>query len=148
MHPGDSSIRLRHARPITVLTLLLLLVALAGCGEDITTTRIAGGSARNFLYHLQHGELEDAMTYWAPDFTPADARARTSAALTRLRGYETDVTKTDTTNNADGSTDVVLHGRVRPIGGAWKDDQEILRAHLITRGPGWRLTDFTLVCCQ
>jgi hypothetical protein len=127
---------------------ILLLVLLAGCGEDVTTTRIPAGSARNFLYHLQHGELDDAMTYWAPDFTPADARDRTSAAITRLAGYETDPQKADTTRNADGSSDVTLRGRVRPTGGTWQDDQEILRARLIERGPGWRVTDFTLVCCK
>ena len=129
------------------LLFLVLLLLLAGCGEDISTTRLPAGAARNFLYHLQHGELEDAMTYWAPDFTPADARTRTSAAVTRLAGYETDAQKVDSTRNADGSTDVTLRGRVRPTGGSWQDDQELLRVHLIERGPGWRVTDFTLVCC-
>ena len=87
------------------------------------------------------------MTYWAPDFTPPDARAQTSAAITRLAGYETDAQKANSTRNADGSTDVTLRGRVRPTGGTWQDDQELLTVHLIERGPGWRVTQFTLVCC-
>jgi hypothetical protein len=131
-------------RPLLCVVLLLLL---AGCGEDISSTRLPAGAARNFLYHLQHGELEDAMTYWAPDFTPADARVRTTDALNRLRSYETDAQKADSTHNDDGSMEVTLRGRVRPPGGTWQEDQAILRVHLIERGPGWRLTDFTLVCC-
>lgn len=132
-------------KPLLCITLLLLL---AGCGEDISSTRIAAGSARNFFYHLQHGELEDAMVYWAPDFTPADARDRTGAAITRLAGYETEEQKADSTRNDDGSMDITLRGRVRPTGGAWQEDQELLTVHLIERGPGWRVTDFTLICCK
>jgi hypothetical protein len=136
--------RCTYLRPLLCIVLLLLL---AGCGEDISSTRLPAGAARNFLYHLQHGELEDAMTYWAPDFTPADARIRTTDALNRLKGYETDAQKADSMHNADGSMDVSLRGRVRPTGGPWQEDQAILRVHLIERGPGWRVTDFTLVCC-
>jgi hypothetical protein len=131
----------------SALGIVLLVLLLAGCGEEISSTRLPAGTARNFLYHLQHGELEDAMAYWAPDFTPADARPRTTAALNQLKGYEVEAQKTDSTSNADGSMDVTLRGRVRPTGGAWQEDQAILRVHLIERGPGWRLTDFTLLCC-
>ena len=150
-HLSPASRAVPSRRTPGALTGLLLAMALAllltGCGEEITTTRIPAGAARNFLYHLQHGELEDAMTYWAPDFTPPDARPRTAAAVARLRGYETEDTKSDSTHNADDSWDVTLTGRVRPTGGTWLDNQPLLRAHLIARGPGYRLTDFTLVCC-
>src|SRR4051812_30986428 len=113
--------RFRYA---PVLLLGLLLLALAGCGEEITSARLPAGAVRNFFYYVQQGELEDAMAYWAPDFTPPDARARTTAALTRLRGYETEVQKNDSTRNPDGSMDVVLRGRARPKEGAWQENQE------------------------
>lgn len=127
---------------------LLLALLLAGCGEELTSTRIPAGAVRNFFYYLQHHQIEDAMAYWAPDFTPADARARTVAAGAQLQGYETEYQKSESTHNADGSMDITLRGRVRPKNGAWQEDQELIRAHIIQRGPGWRLTDFTLLCCQ
>jgi hypothetical protein len=127
---------------------LLLAALLAGCGEELTSTRLPAGAVRNFFYFLQHRQINEAMAYWAPDFTPADARARTEAAATLLQGYETEYKKADQQHNADGSMDITLRGRVRPQGGAWQEDQELIRAHIIERGPGWRLTDFTLVCCQ
>src|SRR4051794_26750445 len=99
------------------LWLLMPLLLLAGCGEEIQSTRLPVGTASNFLYHLQHGELDDALTYWAPDFPPADARPRTQAAITQLAGYEVEFVKGETTRNADGSLDVTLRGRVRPHGG-------------------------------
>jgi hypothetical protein len=126
---------------------LLLALLLAGCGEELTSTRLPAGAVRNFFYYLQHHQIEDAMAYWAPDFTPADARPRTVAAGERLQGYETEYQKADMTHNADGSMDITLRGRVRPKGGTWQEDQALIRAHIIERGPGWRLTDFTLVCC-
>lgn len=144
---GRGPIRRALTRLFWCASLALLLI-LVGCGEEISSTRLPGGAARNFLYHLQRGEVDDAMTYWAPDFTPADARSQVVAAVARLQAYETEITKTNATPNADGSQEVVLRGRVRAQnGGSWQEDQELLRARLITRGPGWRLTDFTLGCC-
>jgi hypothetical protein len=127
--------------------MLLLALVLAGCGEELTSTRLPAGAVRNFLYYLHQEQIENAMAYWAPDFTPADARARTVAASKQLQGYETEYKKADTTHNADGSMDVTLRGRVRPTGGEWQEDRELIRAHIIERGPGWRLTEFTLLCC-
>ena len=127
---------------------LMLAALLAGCGEALTSTRLPAGAVRNFFYFLQQREITNAMAYWAPDFTPPDARARTEAAAAQLQGYETEYKKADSTHNADGSMDITLRGRVRPTGGEWQEDQELIRARIIERGPGWRLTDFTLLCCQ
>ena len=131
------------------LGLLLLVVGglLAGCGEEITTTRLPLGAARNFLYHLQHGELDDALTYWAPDYTPTDAREQTGAAIARLRGVEVEYQKGEAARQTDGTMDVTVRGRLRGGTGPWQEDQMILRARLMERGPGWRVTSFTLVCC-
>ena len=128
--------------------LLALAALLAGCGEELTSTRLPAGAVRNFFYYLQQEQITNAMAYWAPDFTPTDAPARTVAAAARLQSYETEYKKSDSTRNADGSMDITLRGRVRPTGGAWLEDQELIRARIIQRGPGWRLTDFTLLCCQ
>jgi hypothetical protein len=134
-----------------VLPLLLATLLLSGCLEEITTTRIAGGAARNFLYYLSHDEQADANSYWAPDHAPTDAADQVKQAATTLRDYEVVITKADMEPQPDGSVDVTVSGRAarKPATPAAAGPViPLLSAHLIAIGPGWRVTAFTLLCCQ
>ncbi|HMA35112.1 MAG TPA: hypothetical protein VKY74_11625 [Chloroflexia bacterium] len=150
MHPTPSvPERGRRPRLTRTLAALLLLGALtSGCLEQLSTTRIPGGAARNFFYFLVHNEQADANTYWAPGHVPTDAQAQITRAAAALQGYTTEVLNTDAAPQADGAMIVTLSGyawrKTDPPAGAVVP---LLRARLIELGPGWRLTEFTLLCC-
>ncbi|MGI8589221.1 MAG: hypothetical protein ACR2M0_16290 [Chloroflexia bacterium] len=135
-------------RGLGLLVLLLLALAASGCLEQITTTRIPAGAARNFFYFVAHDEQADANTYWAPGLAPADAAAQISRAATALAGYDTEVTAADAVRQDDGSMLATVSGHFERKGEApTGTEQPLMRARLIEKGPGWRLTEFTLLCC-
>jgi hypothetical protein len=129
--------------------MIILGLALTGCLEQLSTTRIPGGAVRNFFYFMSHNQPTEADTYWAPDHAPADAATQVQTAITRLQGWQVEATKAETTPEPDGSQTVILSGHAGPVGSATPTAVEpLMRAHVIAIGPGWRVTDFTLLCCD
>jgi len=130
------------------LPVLLLVLLLTGCLEQLSTARIPGGAVRNFLYFLSHGQPTEAAAYWAPDHVPADSAAQVTAAITTLRGWTVEATKADTQAQSDGSNLVTISGHAARIGSPLGSEiVPLLRARVIEIGPGWRITEFTLLCC-
>ena len=143
----------------TLIWLPLMLVLLTGCLEQIQTTRIAAGSLSNFLIHLEHGELDDARAYFAPGLvtpTPAlDASLQESS--NRLKQYEIRGTKAIEEDLPNREKLVTINGQTRPrvLAGTptpgpdegWQSTA-IISATMIVRGPGWRILDFKLLCCE
>src|SRR6476469_6976984 len=74
------------------------MLLLAGCLEQVQSTRIPSGSLSNFLLHLQQGELDDARTYFAPGLVTPSASLDSSikTASERVRAYEIKDKKSDT----------------------------------------------------
>ena len=132
-----------------VLPVLLLALLLPGCLEQLSTARIPGGAVRNFLYFLSHDQPTEAAAYWAPDHAPSDATAQVTAAITRLRGWTVEATKADGPAQADGSQLVTISGHAARVGTPLGSEVvPLLQARVIEIGPGWRITEFTLLCCS
>jgi hypothetical protein len=145
------------------LVVLLWAVAgvllLSGCLEQVQTTRIPSGALSNFLLHLQQGELDDARSYFAPGLvTPSAALdASIKSASERVRAYEIKDKKSDSKQLDNGEMQVTISGQVRrrvaagqPTPGlneGWQQT-DIVTARMVERGPGWRILDFQLKCCQ
>jgi hypothetical protein len=139
--------------------LLLCAFALTGCLEQLQSTRIPSGSLNNFFLHLYAGELDDARTYFAPGLvTPsAELDASIKSAADRLRRYEIKRGKSNTEELGNGERRVTLAGQVRtrtpkgePTPGpdeGWQQT-DIITARMVERGPGWRLLDFDVRCCE
>lgn len=135
------------------------LALLTGCLEQYQTTRVASGSLNNFLLHLENGELDDAMTYFAPGLvTETDAlKASVRDASDRVRQYEIRNRKFTEQDLSNGEKLVTASGQLRLVAPAgqptpgpdegWQQT-DILSAHMVMRGPGWRILDFQLLCCQ
>ena len=142
-----------------LLWLPLMLVLLTGCLEQIQTTRIAAGSLSNFLIHLEHGELDDARAYFAPGLVTPTPELDTSLqeASNRLKQYEIRGTKAIEEDMPNSEKVVTINGqtRLRVLAGTptpgpdegWQGTG-IISATMIVRGPGWRILDFKLLCCQ
>ncbi|MDQ6747032.1 MAG: hypothetical protein M3010_02840 [Candidatus Dormibacteraeota bacterium] len=145
--PGPD--RRRWVRTATAAGWLGLVALLtSSCLEPLSTTRIPAGAAQNFFYYLTRNEQADANAYWAPDHQPADAPAQVAGAAARLRDYVITGLKSDSAPQPDGSVVVTLRGEAqRKTASQAAPEQPLLRAHLIAIGPGWRVTDFTLLCC-
>jgi hypothetical protein len=140
--------RARRRRALSAAALLLLALLTTGCLEQLSTARIPEGAARNFLYYLAHNEQDDANAYWAPQHAPADSRAQVAAAVAAVRSYDITVVKSDSARQADGAMEVTLIGKAhKPSEPAPATDAPVLRARLIEIGPGWRITEFHLLCC-
>jgi hypothetical protein len=134
------------------------MLLLTGCLEQIQTTRIATGALSNFLIHLEHGELDDARAYLAPGLvTPSpDLDTSIQQASDRLKRYEVRNTKGFEEDIPNSEKRVTITGQTRlrtPAGSPTPGPEEgwqttdIISATMIVRGPGWRLLDFTLLCC-
>jgi hypothetical protein len=142
-----------------VVWMPLMLVLLTGCLEQIQTTRIAAGSLSNFLIHLEHGELDDARAYFAPGLvTPTpELDASLQDASNRLKQYEIRGTKAIEEDKPNSEKLVTTNGQTRPrvLAGTptpspdegWQTTG-IISATMIVRGPGWRILDFRLLCCE
>jgi len=142
-----------------LLWLPLMLVLLTGCLEQIQTTRIAAGSLSNFLIHLEHGELDDARAYFAPGLVTPTPQLDSSLqqASNRLKQYEIRGTKATEDDLPNSEKLVTINGQTRPRTQAgmptpgpdegWQNT-EIISATMIVRGPGWRILDFKLLCCE
>ncbi len=138
--------RLRRAG--RVLPALALVLALTGCLEQLSTARIPGGAVRNFLYFLSHDQPTEAAAYWAPGHAPSDAAAQVTTAITTLHGWTVEATKADTQSQAAGADLVTISGHVARRGETpGTAVVPLLRARVIEIGPGWRLTEFQLLCC-
>jgi len=150
----------RSARALAAIVALLALGSLAGCLEQLQTTRIPSGALTNFVLHLHAGELDDARAYFAPGLvTPsAELDASIKAASVRLRGYQLQIDnkKSASQDLTGGEKRVTLSGRLRPSlapgetranpDEGW-EEAEIITARMVERGPGWRILDFELKCC-
>src|SRR5687768_11992058 len=69
------------------LCLLLVMLLLTGCLEQLQSPRSSGGALTNFFMHLYTGALDDARAYFAPglvEMTPELDRTIEEAA-DRLR---------------------------------------------------------------
>lgn len=138
---------------------VLCLLTLTGCLEQLQTTRIPGGALSNFLLHLQNGELDDARSYFAPGLvTPSpELDQNIKAASDRMRTYSYRFTKPTEEDLGNGEKQVTLTGQVRPRTPpgqptpgpeeGWQDTP-IITSRMVERGPGWRLLDFELLCCE
>ena len=148
--------RARVAGPIRtrgplILGVLLLGLLLGGCLEQEMSTRIPEGAAHNFLYFLARNEQADASAYWAPGHLPPDADAQIAKAAAALQGYTVDMRKSDVVHESDGSLTVTLSGHAYPTGSpapTTPPDEPLIRTRLIEIGPGWRVTQFELLCCN
>ncbi len=147
----------RFAEVMFGVTLCLLL--LAGCLEQVQTTRIAGGALSNFFVHLEKGELDDAMAYFAPGLVTPSAELDSSVqdASNAIRKYEFRQVKSSEEDLDNGEKQVTLKGQDRqrtPDGqptprpdDGWQDT-DIITARMVEIGSGWRLLDFELLCCR
>ena len=134
----------KHIAALILGTCLLL----SGCLEQLSTTRVAGGAAHNFFYFLSLDQPNEAEAYWAPDFVPADSQAQVNNAIALMKPYEFQQSKITSTPDDTGVT-VVLSGKQRLKGSQeWSADTNLMTAHLIERGPGYRLTSFQILCCN
>jgi hypothetical protein len=149
--------RARLAGPIRtrgplILGVLLLGLLLSGCLEQEMSTRIPEGAAHNFLYFLAQNEQADASAYWAPGHQPPDADAQIAKAAAALQGYTVAMRKSDVIHESDGSLTVTLSGHAYPKGspppGTTAPNDPLIRTRLIEIGPGWRVTQFELLCCS
>ena len=135
------------------------LLVLTGCLEQLQSPRIPGGALSNFLIHLQNGELDDARTYFAPGLvTPsADLNSSIKAASERVKKYQFRKMKAKEEDATNGQKQVTINGQARPRNmpgqptpgpeEGWQDTP-IITAPLVERGPGWRLLDFEILCCE
>ncbi len=142
------------------------MLALTGCLEQLQTTRSSTGALHNYLLHLEAGELDDALAYYAPGLVAHTTALDQSikAASDRVRRYEIEektINKEDeqkkyTVPLANGELQETIPGRVRlrpakgqPTPGpneGWQD-VDIITAHMVERGPGWRILESELKCC-
>jgi hypothetical protein len=146
-------------KAVIIACLLLVALGLSGCLEQSQSPHDPSGSLNNFFLHLYDGELNDAEAYFAPGLvTPSpqlDDSVRTASE--QLRRYEIQRAKFDTQDLSNGEKQVTLRGKVRPRPSAgqptptsdsgWQET-DIITAHMVERGPGWRILDFQLKCCD
>jgi hypothetical protein len=142
-----------------LLCMVLSSLALTGCLEQLQTTRIASGSLSNFLLHLQAGELDDARAYFAPGLVTPSTELDESLkeAYRRLHAYEIKDKKSKHDDLGNGEIRETISGNVRRRTGpgqptpahneGWQQTA-IISARMVQRGPGWRILDFKLECCD
>ena len=134
-----------------ILGLVLLALLVSGCLEQEMSTRIPEGAAHNFLYFLAQNEQADASAYWAPGHQPPNADAQIAKAAAALQGYTVDMRKSDVIHESDGALTVTLSGYAYPKGSPAPTtgaNEPLIRTRLIEIGPGWRVTQFELLCCN
>lgn len=150
---------------LLVLCLPLVVLLLTGCLEQVQSPRSSGGALVNFFMHMYAGELDDARAYFAPglvEMTPQLDRTIKDAA-DHLRAYEIELTRQITDTNklredlGNGEVRQYIRGKVRPRaepgrptptpGEGWQETN-ILSARMVERGPGWRILDFKVECCE
>jgi hypothetical protein len=144
---------------VVALTAPLCLLMLTGCLEQLQSPRIPGGALSNFLLHLQNRELDDARAYFAPGLVPPSAELDESikAASERVKKYEFRKRKATDEDLGNGEKQVTINGQARPRTPpgeptpgpeeGWQDTP-IITARMVERGPGWRLLDFEILCCE
>jgi hypothetical protein len=154
-----------RGRRTALATIVLASLLLTGCLEQVLSPHFRVGALNNFFLHLYAGELVDARAYIAPGLverTPA-LDSEIKSAADSLRRYEIEVARplTDTTavseDLGNGEYRQYLPGRVRPrlpagqpprgADEGW-EETDILSARMVERGPGWRILEFRLECCQ
>jgi hypothetical protein len=144
---------------VIALSAVLAIFVSTGCLEQLQSTRVPGGSLNNFLLHLQNGELDDARTYFAPGLVTPSADLDTSLieASDRVKKYEFRNRKFEGEDLGNGERRQTVTGQVRPRtppgqptpgpDEGWQQT-DIITARMVERGPGWRLLDFELKCCE
>ena len=144
---------------IAALAMALCLLVLTGCLEQLQSPRSPGGALSNFLLHLQNRELDDARAYFAPGLvTPSpELDASIQAASERVKKYEFRKRKATDVDLGNGEKQVTINGQARPRTPpgeptpgpeeGWQDTP-IITARMVERGPGWRLLDFEILCCD
>ncbi len=137
----------------------MVITSLTGCLEQVQSPRSATGALSNFYLHLYAGELDDARAYMAPglvEMSPELDR-KIQAASEQLRLFEIEKQKGTEKELANGEKEVTIPGRVRPRAELKSSDSaqeaewvqiDILTATMVERGPGWRILDFQIKCCD
>ncbi len=139
--------------------LLVISLALSGCLEQVQSSRVPSGALSNFLLHLKQGELDDARAYMAPGLvTPSAALDQSiKGASARVRRYEIEGQKATSVDLGNGELQETISARVRPKTPAgqptpspnsgWQQT-DVITARIVMRGPGWRILNFELKCCD
>ena len=135
----------------------LALLLLTGCLEQVQSPRLPEGALNNFLLHLHEGAIEDARAYFAPGLVERteELDASLQEASERLQPYQMEVDRRRAAIDelGEGQIQVTLKGRVRlrppddTSNEGWRET-DIITARMVDRGPGWRLLDFELKCCE
>lgn len=148
--------KVRYAAAILLCAVTPLLV---GCLEQVQSPRLPAGALNNFLLHLQQGELDDARAYFAPGLVAPSPQLDASlvAASGRLRRYQIEKKKPESSDLEGGQKQQTVTGRVRPLplpgqptpgpDEGWQET-DILTARMVERGPGWRILDYEVLCCE
>lgn len=139
--------------------LIVIPLALSGCLEQVQTSRLPSGALSNFLLHLRQGELDDARAYMAPGLVTPSATLDQSIkdASARVRRYEIEGQKATSVDLGNGELQETISARVRlktPAGqptpapsSGWQQT-DVITARIVMRGPGWRILNFELKCCD
>lgn len=148
--------KIRYAAAIVSCAALFVLT---GCLEQVQSPRLSSGALLNFLLHLQQGELDDARAYFAPGLVAPSPEldAQVKEASNRVRQYEIEKKKGEGIDLAGGEKQQTIKGRIRPLPAqgqptpgpdeGWQE-ADIITARMVERGPGWRILEFELVCCE
>jgi hypothetical protein len=133
---------------------LLLVLLLAGCGEQVTPTITPEAATLNFFFFLREGAVDNAQAYWLPRQITATDEANIAAAANALRGYQvrnpkatvTPLSATPTPNTDQSvAVSVTVTAELRSGTGDWQPAAPVLHAEMVSTSIGWRVRDFTLL---
>ncbi len=133
---------------------ILLVLLLAGCGEQVTPTITPEAATLNFFFFLREGAVDNAQAYWLPRQLTAVDAANIAAAANMLHGYQVRNPKATVTplpaapapNTDQGATvSVTVMAELLSGAGDWQPATPVLRATMVSTSIGWRVRDFTLL---
>src|SRR2546423_1669697 len=104
-------------RPACALAVIVIaLLTLTGCLEQIQSTRLPQGALLDFLLHLQNGELDDARTYFAPGLVTPSAELDQSLldSSNAIKKWEIRNRKATGQDLPNGERTETISGQVRP----------------------------------
>lgn len=134
---------------------ILLMVLLAGCGEQVTPTITPEASALNFFFFLREGVSSNAEAYWLPQqLTEADAtkveQAADSLSKRQYRNAKALASSplpiTPAPDTDQGATvSVTVTAELQQADGSWQTITPVLQAEMTSTSIGWRVRDFNLL---